>query len=82
MKLSPKKCKELRVCFLCERPVLDPLRIDGIPMEVVDRHNILGIVLNISLKWADHVDMIVKRGAKRLNIIRTLNKAECLLMIR
>ena len=75
MKLNQKKCKELRVCFLRESPVLDPLRIDGIPMDVVDCHKVLGIVLNSSLKWADHVDMIVKRGAKRLHIIRASKKS-------
>ena len=44
-------------------------------MDVVDCHKVLGIMLNTSLKWADHVDIIVKRGAKPLHIIRTLKKS-------
>ena len=75
MKLNPKKCKELRVCFFRESPVVDPLRIDAIPIDVVDRHKVLGIVLNNFLKWTDHVNMTVKKAAKRLHIIRTLKKS-------
>jgi hypothetical protein len=29
MKLNVKKCKELRVCFLKEKPHLQPLQLDG-----------------------------------------------------
>ena len=35
MKLNPKKCNELHVCFLRETPNLSPLLIDGHPLEVV-----------------------------------------------
>lgn len=54
--------------------MVDPLRIDGIPVDVFDRHKVVGIVLNNCLKWTDHVDMIVKKAAKRLDIIRSLKK--------
>ena len=72
MKLSAKKCKELlRVCFFRDTAVFEPLTIDGIPIDVVDCHKVLGTILNSSLKWTDHVNMITKKAAKRLYIIRT-----------
>ena len=37
-KLNPKKCKELRVCFLMETPELSPLLIDGYANDVVWSH--------------------------------------------
>ena len=38
-KLNPKKCKELRVCFLMETPELSPLLIDGYANDVVWSHS-------------------------------------------
>ena len=75
MKLNAKKCKEIRVCFFRDTPVLEPLTIDGIPINVVDCHKVLGTVLNSSQKWTDHVNMITKKAAKRLYIIRTLKRS-------
>lgn len=75
MKLNVKKCKELRVCFFRDTPVLEPLTINEIPIDVVDCHKILGTVINSSLKWTDHVNMITKKAAKRLYIIRTLKRS-------
>ena len=75
MKLNAKKCKKLRVCFFRDTPVLEPLTIDGILKDVVDCHKVLGTVLNSSLKWTDHVNMITKKAAKRLHIIRTLKRS-------
>ena len=31
--------------------------------------------MNSSLKWSDHIDMIVKKAAKRLHVIHTLKKS-------
>jgi hypothetical protein len=53
MKLNAKKCnKRAKGLFLpWYTPVLEPLTIDGIPIDVVDCHKVLGTVLNSSLKW-------------------------------
>ena len=72
MKLNPKKCKELRVCFLRETPDLSPLLIDGHALEVVRSHKVLGLVIQNDLKWNDHIDSVVSKASKRLFIIRTL----------
>jgi hypothetical protein len=34
MKLNPKKCKEMRVCFLREVPDVDPLTIADTPLDI------------------------------------------------
>ena len=72
MKLNPKKCKELRVCFLRETPDLSPLLIDGRALEVVRSHKVLGLVIQNDLKWNDHIESVVSKASKRLYIIRTL----------
>jgi hypothetical protein len=48
MKLNAKKCKELSVCFFCDTTFLEPLTVDGISIDVVDCHKVLGTVLNIA----------------------------------
>ena len=67
MKLNPKKCKELRVCFLRETPVLPPLLIDGHSLEVVRSHKVLGLVIQNDLKWNEHIETVV---AKAVHILR------------
>ena len=46
MKVNAKKCKELMVCLFGDTPVLELelLTIDGIPIDVVDCHNVFGIL--------------------------------------
>ena len=65
MKLNAKKCKELMVCLFGDTPVLELelLTIDGIPIDVVDCHNVFGTVLNSPLIWTDLVNMITKKAA-------------------
>ncbi len=74
MKLNPKKCKELRVCFLRETPDLSPLLIDGHALEVVRSHKVLGLVIQNDLKWNEHIESVVSKASKRLYIIRTLRR--------
>ena len=53
MKLNPKKCKELPVCFLRETPdcVLSPFLIDGHALAVVRSYKVLGLVIQNDFKW-------------------------------
>ena len=72
MKLSPKKCKEMCVCLLKNKPDLQPITIYGNQIERVSSHKLLGVVIQDDLKWSSHIDMITKKGSKRLHIIRVL----------
>ena len=75
MKLNPKKCKELRVNFQRALPDLAQLTIDGTSLETINSHKLLGLHIQNDLKWNEHVDIITKKAAKRLYIIRTLKRS-------
>ena len=75
MKLNPKKCKELRVNFQRALPDLTQLTVDGTSIETINSHKLLGLHIQNDLKWNEHVDIITKKAAKRLYIIRTLNRS-------
>ena len=75
MKLNPpKKCKEMHVCFLKERPILERLNLRGHPLEIVSHHKVLGLVIQDNLKWNGHIAMIVKKASKRFHILRVLKR--------
>ena len=76
MKLNPKKYKELRVNFQRALPDLAQLTIDGTPLETISSYKLLGLQIQNDLKWNEHVDIITKKAAKRLYIIRTLKRSE------
>ena len=75
MKLNPKKCKELRVNFQRALPDLAQLTIDGTSLETVKSHKLLSLRIQNELKWNEHVNIITKKAAKRLRIIRTLKRS-------
>ena len=76
MKLNPKKCKEMEICFYKECPAFNNLTLDDHPLEIVSRHKVLGLVLQDNLKWNGHVAMIVTKASKRLHILRVLKRSE------
>ena len=74
MKLNPKKCRELRVNFQHDLSDLPQLTIDRIPLETISSHKLLGVQIQDDLKWNEHVDIITKKAARRLYIIRILKR--------
>ena len=72
MKLNPKKCKEMCVCFLKNKPDLQPITIYGNQIERFSSHKVLGVVIQDNLKWSNHIGMITKMDSKRLHILRVL----------
>ena len=75
MKLNVKKCKELRICFQKDKPELFPILIDEQALEIVQSHEVLGLIIQNNLKWNEHIDSVVSKGSKRLYIIRTLRRS-------
>jgi hypothetical protein len=55
-------------------PDLPQLIIDRIPLKTISSHNLLGLQIQDDLKWNEHVDIITKKAARRLYIIRTLKR--------
>ena len=72
MILNPKKCKELRICFLKGTLDLQPLRITECELENVQSHKVLSLTIQHNLKWDIHIRSIIAKGSKRLHILRIL----------
>ena len=71
MVLNPKKCKEmtLRFCRLVDH-LPSALAIDTKALESVDAHKVLGVTIQIYLKWDLHINDVVAKASKRLHILR------------
>ena len=50
------------------------LCINGSPIELVHSFKVLGLTLNDKLKWQENVEIMVKKAAKRLYILRVFNR--------
>ena len=74
MKLNGKKCKEMLISFLYDQPDILRLCIDGLPLELVHTFKVLDLTLNDKLKWQENVEIMVKKAAKRLYILRVLSR--------
>ena len=69
MRLNPKKCKELVISFARSNVPTPTLTIDGVDLEKVQSHKVLGITLQNNLKWNDNVQEMISKGSKRLYIL-------------
>ena len=74
MKLNASKCKEMLMCFLRERPKIQPLRVNVKVLETVKSHKVLGLIIQDCLKWNKHIEMSTSKASKRLQIIRVLRR--------
>jgi len=52
-----------------------PLSISSMSVECVLTYKLLGIIINTSLKWDDHIDANKIKAAKRLWFLKTLKWA-------
>ena len=74
MKPNDKKGKKMRLCFLKEPINLPHLKIDDQQLELVTSHKVLGLVIQNNLKWNNHIEYIVTKASKRLQILRLLRR--------
>ena len=75
MILNPKKCKELRICFLKRSVELQPLEISGCELEIVQSHKALGLTIQNNLKWDEHIRSIIAKASKRFHTLRILRRS-------
>ena len=73
MKLNVTKCKEMVFDFSKEKRNFPLLQIDNIEVERVNSAEILGVMIQNSMNWWEHVTKIVKKAGKRLYMLRLLN---------
>lgn len=64
--LNAGKCKELRIGFKRVNQEFDTIKVNNVPLDVVDHEKILGIIVSNSLQWNLHVDHVIKKANKRL----------------
>jgi hypothetical protein len=74
MRLNPNKCKEMIISFLRAHELPSALSIDGMPLDRVECHNVLGLTLQSNLKWNIFIEHTTSKASKRLHILRVLKR--------
>ncbi|CAH1257327.1 Hypp1820 [Branchiostoma lanceolatum] len=72
LKLNPKKCMVLTVCFMKSPPPPPPITLGGKPLLAVVVAKVLGIWLQSNLKWDKQVCESTKKANKRMFMLRRL----------
>ena len=76
--LNEEKCKELRIDFTRKALSVDPflpISINGRIIDIVDHAKVLGLTTSKDLKWNKHIESVVSKASKRLNLITQLKRA-------
>ena len=74
LELNTLKTVEMIVDFRRNTPALPPLTIMNSTVEAVESFRFLGSTISQDLKWANHIDSIVKKAQQRLYFLRQLKK--------
>ena len=75
MRLNEIKCKDIVISFLKYQPtVITRIQLNGIVIERVSSHKLLGVIITNDLSWNEHCDSIHKKATKRLFVLRTLKR--------
>ena len=80
MRLNPSKCKELIISFSHAREPPPVLSIDGVPLDRVEYHKLLGLTLQSNLKWNIFIENITSKASKRLLFAGFLNVTAYILL--
>ena len=54
--------------------VIPNLEINGIPLEIVQNLNFLGLVLNEIMSWKPHIDLLTNKLAKCAGVLNKLKR--------
>ena len=66
--LNSEKCRRVHQEF-------DPIRVDNVPLKIVDHAKILGLIASNSLQWNLYVEHVIKKANKRLYCLVQLKRA-------
>ena len=56
-------------------PTHSPVELDGFVFERVNSAKVLGVTISDYFKWNDHISNVTSKAAKRLYLLRQLNRA-------
>lgn len=69
--LNPTKTKCMQVNLAINSVTVSP-SMDNTPIDVVDHHKHLGVLLNNRANWTHHIDYIIAKISRRIGILRSL----------
>jgi hypothetical protein len=69
---NPSKTVYLRVSLKLNKPVLDPLFMDGVQIPEVETHTNLGIILSSRMNWQAHINGILSKIAFKMSNLKRL----------
>ena len=55
-------------------PVIHPISMNGVRVPACQKHKHLGVVINNSLSWSDHIDDVFTKCARHVGILNSLRK--------
>ena len=69
---NPRKTETLLISRKANQIYHPPLYFYGIPIQELTNHKHLGFIFNNTCHWGQHIDNIVNKAYKKLNILRSL----------
>lgn len=72
VKFNPNKTESLLISRKTNQISYPTLYFDNTPVNEVSKHKHLGLTLNSTLHWGDHIDEIIAKANSKLNILRSL----------
>ena len=72
MDLNGKKCKEMLIDFRRYKTEIPPITLNDNQISRVKSYKLLGLWLDDDLKWNTNTEYIIKKGAKRLYLLKIL----------
>ena len=76
LQLNCSKCKELPITFSRSQDPLPPTTIDGTVINSVSKVKLLGVTINSTLTWNDHIEEIVKKASRKHYYLVQLKRAK------
>ena len=73
--LNLEKTKELTISFCRSPELFDPVTVDGTQIQATTSSKLLGLTINNTLTWNDHVDSLVKKAARKIYFVAQLKRA-------
>jgi hypothetical protein len=76
LQLNCKKCKELLISFSRSRNLPSPVNVEGSTITPVSKVKLLGVTINSTLTWNDHIEQIVKKASRKQYFLVQLKRAK------
>lgn len=72
--LNLEKTKELTISFSRFPQHFDPVTVDGTQIQATTSSKLLGLIINNTLTWNNHVDSLIKKAARKIYLLVQLKR--------